>query len=127
MTTLDRLDEWERAGTITHAQHEMLAQLVRRERFSVFLELNSLLYIGILALVAGLGWTVQTHFASLGDTFILVALTLMLAGSLLYCFWRAPAFSAGQVESTNFVLDYLLYLACLVLSVELGYVEFRFE
>jgi hypothetical protein len=127
MTTLDRLEEWERTGTITHAQHETLSRLVRRERFSVFLELNALLYIGVIALVAGLGWTVQTHFTSLGDTFILVVLTMMLAGSLLYCFWRAPAFSAGPVESPNFVFDYVLYLACLVLSVELGYVEFRFE
>jgi Predicted membrane protein (DUF2157) len=127
MTTQDRLDEWERSGIITHAQHGTLARLVRRERVSLFLELNALLYIGVIALIAGLGWTVQTYFTSLGDTFILVVLTLMLAGSLLYCFWRAPAFSAGEVESPNFVFDYVLYLACLVLSVELGYVEFRFE
>jgi hypothetical protein len=127
ISTLDRLDEWQRTGVITDAQHTMLAQLVRRERFSVFLELNAVLYLGVIAFIAGLGWTVQTYFTSLGDVFILVLLSLMLAGSLLYCFARAPEFSPEQVESPDFVFDYVLYLACLVLSVELGYVEFRFE
>ena len=127
MTTLERLDQWKRTGIITDAQHGALSALVRRERFSLFLELNALLYIGVLALTAGLGWTFQTHFKSLGDVFILAVLSLMLAASLYYCFSRATSFSVNEVESPNFVFDYVLYLACLVLAVELGYIEFRFE
>src|SRR6267142_5650054 len=127
MTTVERLEQWKQSGIITDAQHGTLSSLVRKERFSVFLELNALLYIGVISLVGGLGWTFKTHFASLGDAFILAVLSLMLAGSLYYCFSRAPAFSSGEVESPNFVFDYVVYLACLLLSVELGYIEFRFE
>jgi len=33
----------------------------------------------------------------------------------------------GEVESPNPVVDYVLYLACALFSVTLGYIEFRFE
>lgn len=127
MTTLERLQQWRRAGTITDAQHETLSALVRKAWFSVFFELNALLYLGVLLLAGGLGWTFRTHSTSLGDAFILVTLSLLLAGSLYYCFSRAPGYSTEEVESPNFVVDYVLYLASLILSVELGYIEFRFE
>ena len=127
MTTVGRLDQWKRIGIISDAQHTMLSTLVRKERFSIFFELNALLYAGVLSLVAGLGWTFQTHFAALGDIFIVLVLSLSLAGSLYYCFSRAPAFSTQEVESPNFIFDYVIYVACLLLSLELSYIEFRFE
>jgi hypothetical protein len=127
MTTAERLHYWKQSGIIDETQHSMLSALASKERFSVFLELNALLYIGVLSLAAGLGWTLETHFASLGDAFILFVLSFMLAGSLYYCFSRAPLFSTGEVESPNFGFDYAVYLSCLLLSVELGYIEFRYE
>ncbi|HEX5000676.1 MAG TPA: DUF2157 domain-containing protein [Terriglobia bacterium] len=127
MTVIERLQDWNRAGIVTDAQYHALSALVRNERFSVFLELNALLYLGVIAVVGGLAWTVQTHFTSLGDFFILTVLSLFLAGSLFYCFSRATAFSVEQTASPNFVFDYVLYFACLVLSVELGYLEFNFQ
>jgi hypothetical protein len=127
MTTVERLHNWKQAGIITEAQHGLLAALIRRERFSLFLEINALLYLGVLALAGGLAWTFTTYFQRLGDFFILAALSALLAGSLYYCFSRTPAYSNAEVESPTIVFDYLLYFACLVLSVELGYIEFRFE
>ena len=76
---------------------------------------------------AGLGWTIQTHFQRLGDAAILSALTFTLAGSLYYCFSRGRAYSNGRVEAPAFAFDYVLYLGCLVLGLELGYLEFRFH
>jgi len=127
MTTVERLENWKRAGVITDVQYGLLAALVRRERFSLFLEINALLYLGVLSLAGGLAWTFTTYFQRLGDFFILAALSALLAGSLYYCFSRTPAYSNSEVESPNIVFDYVLYFACLVLSVELGYIEFRFE
>jgi len=57
----------EAAGRISPEQHTHLASLSRGEPFSFFLELNVLLCAGVLAFVAGLGWTVSTsiHFWTL--------------------------------------------------------------
>jgi hypothetical protein len=127
MTTVERLENWKQAGIISETQYGTLSALVRKQRFSLFLELNALLYLGVLSLVGGLAWTFSTHFQRLGDVFILAVLSTMFAGCLYYCFSKAAAYSNHELESPTFVFDYVLYLACLLLSVELGYIEFRFE
>ncbi|HEX9368456.1 MAG TPA: DUF2157 domain-containing protein [Vicinamibacterales bacterium] len=127
MKILHDLERWTSAGAITGAQHDAIAELVRKDRFSVFVELNTLLYLGVLAFIGGVGWTIQTHFASLGDAAILSALTLTFCFCLYYCFSRALPYSSAQVESSGFAFDYVLYLGCLVLALEFGYLESQFH
>lgn len=127
MTTLERLAEWKAVGTITEAQHDTLAALVRKERVSVFVELSALLYIGVLSFVGGLGWTMRAYVVNLGDAAILSLLTLIVAAAFYYCFAKAERYANTEVESPTLVLDYVLYLGCLVLSVEIGYLEYRFD
>jgi hypothetical protein len=116
MTTLERLAQWTREGVITDAQHAALAALVRKDRFSVYLELHALLYLGVLSIAAGLLWTVQTHFVALGDAAIVLTLTLIVGACFFYCLTRGQPYSS-----------YLLYLGCVVFGIELGYIETRFE
>jgi Predicted membrane protein (DUF2157) len=127
MTIFTRLDEWKERGVISPDQHTLLAGLSRAEPFSVFLELNILLYAGILAFVAGLGWTVTTWSQQLGDVVVLAILTTILAACFWYCFSRAPAWSPAETPSPSLVFDYVLYLGALIWSVELAYVEKRFH
>ncbi len=126
LTTIERLDVWKSAGVITEAQHATLSQLVRRERFSLFVELNALLYIGVVSIVAGLGWTFRDYVVNLGDAAILAILALLMAGSFGYCFSKGPAYSNDEIESTSFGFDYVLYFACLVLASTLAFIETRF-
>jgi hypothetical protein len=127
LTPLQHLQKWAQNGSVTTAQFDAIAPVVRKERFSVFVELNALLYLGVISFVAGLGWTIQTYFANLGDAAILTGLTALLAGSLYYTVSRAFAFSARQVESPTMAFDYVLYLACLVFAAEIAYIESRFN
>jgi hypothetical protein len=121
------LERWRSTGVIRAEQYDVLSALVRKERFSVFVELHTVLYLGVLSFIAGVGWTIQTHFQGLGDAAILSALTLAFAGSLYYCFSKGRAYSNGLVEDPEFAFEYVLYLGCLVLGLELGYLEFRFH
>jgi hypothetical protein len=127
VTTLADLERWRIAGAIRAEQYEVLSALVRKERFSVFVELHTVLYLGVISFIAGLGWTIQAHFQGLGDAAIVTTLTLTLAGSFYYCFSRGGAYSNDRVESPGFAFDYVVYLGCLVLGLELGYLEFRFH
>src|SRR5437660_1009312 len=112
MTMLTRLEQWKENGIISPEQHAFLAGLARGQPFSLFLELNILLYAGILAFVAGLGWTVSTWSQQLGDVLILTILSGMLATCFWYCFSGAPPWSSAEVPSPSLVLDYVLYLGC---------------
>ena len=126
MTTIDRLDGWKAAGAISEEQHTLLAALVRRDRFSVFVELSALLYLGVLSIVGGLAWTFRDYVTNLGDAAILGILTLLMVLSFGYCFSRTHPYSNDEVESPTFVFDYVLYFGCLIFSATLAFIETRF-
>jgi hypothetical protein len=126
MTTLDRLDGWKAVGVISEEQHAMLGALVRHERFSVFVELSALLYLGVLSIVGGLVWTFRDYVASLGDVAILSLLALLMVLSFGYCFTRTAPYSNDEVESPALVFDYVLYFGCLIFSATLAFIETRF-
>jgi hypothetical protein len=127
MTILARLEQWKEQGKISPEQHAHLEGLSREEPFSLFLELNILLYAGVLAFVAGLGWTVSTWSEQLGDVLVLSVLSAILAACFWYCFSRAPAWSPAETPAPSPIFDYVLYLGSLVWSVELAYLETRFH
>jgi hypothetical protein len=127
MTILTRLEQWKEHGIISPEQHALLAGLSRGEPLSLFLELNICLYAGVLAFVAGLGWTVSTWSQQLGDVLVVTILSAILAACFWYCFSRAPAWSPAEVPSPSLVFDYVLYLGSLTWSVELAYIENRFH
>ena len=127
MTILARLEQWKDQGAISLEQHAHLASLSRGEPFSLFLELNILLYAGVLAFVAGLGWTVTTWSQQLGDVLVLTVLSTILGACFWYCFSRAPAWSGAETSAPSPVFDYVLYLGSLVWCVELAYLERRFH
>jgi hypothetical protein len=127
LTILKYLEHWNSTGAIAGAQYDAISALERKDRFSLFLELNTLLYVGVLSFVAGVGWTIQTYLARLGDAAILSALTILFLSCLYYCFSRALPYSHDQVESSGFAFDYVLYLGCLMFGLELGYLESQFH
>jgi len=127
MTILARLELWKEQGAISTEQQAHLASLSRREPLSLSLELNLLLYAGVLAFVAGLGWTISTWSQQLGDVLVLTILSIILTASFWYCFSRAPAWSAAETAAPTPIFDYVLYLGSLVWCVELAYLENRFH
>jgi hypothetical protein len=127
MTILTRLEQWKEQGKISAEQHAHLAGLARGEPLSLFLELNVLLYAGVLAFVGGLGWTVSTWSQQLGDVLVLTVLSTILVTSFWYCFSRAPAWSPAETPAPSPIFDYVLYLGSLVWSLELAYIENRFH
>ncbi len=127
MTILARLQHWTQTGVISPEQHAQLASLAREEQLSISLEMNVLLYAGVLAFVGGLGWTVSTWSQQLGDVLVVGVLGTILATCFWYSFSRASAWSPHEQISANPFIDYVLYLGCLVWCIELAYLEKRFH
>ncbi len=125
MSVLDRLDRWKDRNLITAQQHALFIGLVREEPFSIFAELNIVIYAGVLAFVVGLGWTVTTFSRQMGDVLVVALLSVIVGGCLYYCFSRAPVWSNEKTPPHGFLSDYVLYLCCLVWGVELAYLEQR--
>ena len=127
MTILARLEYWKEQGAISSEQQAHLAGLSRGEPFSLFLELNILLYAAVLAFVAGLGWTITRWSQQIGDILVLTVLSAILGACFWYSFSRAPALSRSETPAPSPIFDYVLYLGSLVWCVELAYLENRFH
>lgn len=127
MKTVEQLDQWLADGKLSNSQHALLADLASHRRLSLFVELNALLYLGVLAFAGGLALTARTYAGSWGDAAILAPATALLAACLYYCATRVPPYSHERVEPPAFAFDYVLYLGCLIFAVELGYIEYRFN
>jgi hypothetical protein len=127
LTILTRLEQWKEQGKISPEQYAHLAGISREEPLSVFLELNVLLYAGVLAFVAGLGWTITTWSQQIGDVVLVAGLSTLLAACFWYCFSRAPSWSSRETPAPSPIFDYVLYLGSLVWLVELAYLENRFH
>lgn len=123
MTLLERLEKWKAEGVISAEQHASLASLVRGDRFSLYVELNALLYLGVISIVAGLTWTFRDYVADLGHAAILSTLGLLLAAAFWYCFSKGEPYSNHEVEHPSMLFDYVLYFGCLVFAATLAYLE----
>lgn len=124
-TTGQYLDAWVSAGRLSAAEHEVLSALASRRRLSLFGELNAILYLGVLAFTGGLAWTARTYSDRWGDLALLLPATALVIGCFAWTFTKAPAYASGRVTSPSLGFDYVLYLGCLVLGVELGYAQYR--
>lgn len=120
------LAAWLAEGRISVAQHDAIDALVSRRRVSLFVELNALLYLGVLAFAGGLAWTARTYSDRWGDVAMLVPASALVAGCAAWVAAKAPPYSTERVPSPSLAFDYVLYLACLVFGVELGYAQSRF-
>jgi hypothetical protein len=123
LTTIERLERWQASGVISAEQQALLQSLVRHERFSVFVEISALLYIGVVATAGGLLWTFRDVVANLGHVAILSLFAVFIGGSLYYCFTRGGAYSNDEVEPPSLIFDYVLYFGCLTFSGLLAYLE----
>lgn len=123
MTTVERLEAWKAAGVITPEQHASLTYLSRRDWFSLYVEIHALLYIGVVAMVAGFVLTFRESLANLGHLAILSMFAALIGASFYYCFTRGRPYSHDEVEQPSIVLDYVLYFGCLMFSGMLVYLE----
>jgi hypothetical protein len=123
MTLLERLEQWKAEGVISGEQHGSLSSLVRGDRFSLYVELNALLYLGVISIVAGLTWTFRDYVADLGHAAILSILGLLMAAAFWYCFSKGEPYSNEEVEHPSILFDYVLYFGCLVFAATLAYLE----
>jgi hypothetical protein len=123
MTATGRLDAWKAAGVITPEQHASLAGLVRHDRFSLYVEIHAVLYLGVVSMVGGFLWTFRDSLANLGHAAILSLFALLISASFYYCFTRGRPYSNDEVEQPSLVLDYVLYFGCLMFAGMLAYLE----
>ncbi|MCU1244780.1 MAG: hypothetical protein JWN02_690 [Acidobacteria bacterium] len=106
-------------GALDAATAARLIARERREPFSIYPELRTLTWLGVMLIVSGVGIIIAKHLDEIGP--LTLAIVIALASAACYVWaWihrREPA-----------LLDeYLLLLASLLLSADAGFIEHQFH
>ena len=99
----------------------------QEEPVSVYWDVTSLLYLGILLLTTGLGIIVYKNIDSIGHAVIIAVISIACIACFGYCLNKATGFSTTKVESPGFLFDYILLLGCLLLLILTGYLQFAYR
>ena len=111
---------------ITENEFENI-RLQEREPISVYWDLRTLLYLGIVLLTTALGILVYKNINTIGHDAIIVAIAILCAGCFWYSFRNASAYSNKKITSSNSWVDYILLMGCLLMLTFFGYLQFEYE
>jgi hypothetical protein len=120
-------DELHSRGLIGSASRTSIQKETVKPPFSVYSELNLILYTGILALSTGLGLLVYNNISSIGHLSIIICIALMSLFGFYWCFRKAPGYSPAKIQAPNLLNDYLLLLACLTQVTLFGYLQYQYH
>lgn len=112
---------------ISEAQYQALEPIVTRQIVSVFYELRSLLYLGILLFTTGAGLLIYENIGDLGHLLSIIGLFVLTVGCFLYAFKHAPPYSHGKVTAATPFFDYIVLLACLLFISGLTYLQVQYN
>ena len=112
---------------LTDVQAVPLLRVARGELVPVRTELKTLLYLGVLVAVAGVGKFLKDYHDRLGPVVIGVALGAAAVACLFYAFRRSPRFSWDETVSPHLAADYVLILGALLVASDLAYLERQFQ
>jgi len=109
---------------ITEREFENVKE--QQKAVSLFLELRSLLYLGIILFSTAIGILIYKHIETIGHDVLVTCIALVCCTCFAYCFKKAKGYSNDKVSSPNFVFDYILLLGCLLLLTFIGYIQFQY-
>lgn len=113
-------------GLIEQSQYNYIEMINDKSKVSVFYELRSLLYVGILFFTSGVAYFGYNHFTHVGHLFAMLSLSATLIFVLYKVFKLSHPFSANKVIVEHNYFDYfVLFVALLWISLW-TYIQFYF-
>ncbi len=122
----DLFDDLRNRGCISDEGLAAIRNWYAHPKTNLFIELRTLLYIGVLLFTGGLGVFIYTHIEQLGHLTIVAILVLLLLGCLAWSAKVARPFAWHKVESPHTGYDYTLLLAGLLVPILAGYLQAQF-
>ena len=113
-------------GMITQDQFQKIEPIVSGKIVSVFYELRTLLYLGVMLFTTGAGILIYQNIGSLGHIISIIALTILMLVCFWYVFKREVGYSHEAVQGPTPYYDYVLLLGCLLFVSIQGYLQFQY-
>ncbi len=114
-------------GLITREQFEKIELITSGRLVSVFAELRTLLYLGVLLFTTGMGILIYENIGDMGHLLAIMALSLLTIGCFWFAFLRVAPYTNGMMPPPTPYYDYVVLLGCLLFISVLGYLQFQYD
>ncbi|MBV8543351.1 MAG: DUF2157 domain-containing protein [Acidobacteria bacterium] len=107
-------------GTLDAETAAVLIARERRDAVSIYPELRLLTWAGVMLITTGVGVYVAKHLDDIGPLAIAVGIGLAAAACYAWAYWK-------RSRTASLVDDYVLLLAALLASADVGYIEHHYH
>lgn len=114
-------------GLIDEKQFSYLNSIAEKEKFSVYYELRTLLYLGVLLLTTGVALLIYTNLGEFGHYIALLSIAVICILSFRYVIEKEIPFSNQKLESPTPYYDYALLIGALLFISFQGYLQFMYD
>lgn len=123
---IHRLQELRKRNLLTEEQLQQLEKIETGKIFSVYYELRTVLYLGVLLFTTGVGILIYQNIGELGHVLSIISLFLLTGVCAVYAFRKAPPFTTAKSVTPNPYFDYVVLLGSLLFISGLGYLQFQY-
>ncbi len=113
-------------GIISEEQFRKIDLVTSGKIVSVFYELRSLLYLGVMLFTAGVGILIYENIGNIGHIISIITLAILTATCFVYVFKNVPPYSNTTVKPPTPYFDYITLLGSLLFISVQGYLQFQF-
>jgi len=114
-------------GVLNEQEGAAVDAFEREKPMSIHWELKTILYLGILLLVSGIGILVYLNIDTIGHQAIIAAISVSAGFCFYYGFKHKLPYTTSQVTYESPLFDYVVLLGCLLLGVLIGYLQFQYS
>lgn len=112
---------------ISEQQFNKLEEIESKKIFSVFYELKTMLYLGVLLFTSGVGFLIYQNVGETGHYLALTTLVTICGFCFKYTLSNANAYNNDNTEASTPYFDYILLLGSLIFISIQAYLQFLFN
>ena len=113
-------------GLIDKNQFSVLNTIAEKKIFSVFYELRTLLYLGVLLFTSGIALLIYTNLGEIGHYIALLTISVICILAFRYVIEKEVPYSNKKLEPPTPYYDYALLLGTLLFISLQGYLHFLY-
>jgi hypothetical protein len=114
-------------GILSAEQGQSINDFERDKAMTVHWELKTILYLGILLFMGGLGILVYLNIDTIGHTAIIAALSIACGYCFFYGFKNRKPYTHDEVKYGSPLFDYVVLLGCLLFGLLIGYTQYQYS
>lgn len=113
-------------GLITKDQFEVINPILTGKIISVFYELRTLLYLGVMLFTGGVGILIYENIGDIGHLISIIILSILTVICFWYVFKNGGNYSSERIKAPTPYFDYIVLLGSLLFISVQGYLQFQF-